>query len=276
MAITTGLFVAQWWAHEFHWGLFLGSCYTSLLVFVMVHNHNHVPMWKNATLNRIQDYWLTAFYGYPVFAWIPTHNRNHHARNNREGDDSITYRHTEANNLFSVLSYPLVSGGAQQQVNVRFIKALWKSDRPKALYYLSQLGFLVVFVAVALFINWKKALYAVVIPQQISLNGVLMINYIQHVHADEESRWNHSRNFTGRFTNWMILNNGYHTAHHERPLLHWSEYSRLHQEIADHVSPRLNEKSFFWYVVRVYFLSPFFPPLGTRSMRLERIAATGK
>jgi hypothetical protein len=57
---------------------------------------------------------------------------------------------------------------------------------------------------------------------QVSLFAVLIFNYVQHVHADEESRYNHSRNFTG-LLNAMLFNNGYHTIHHEHPGVHWNE-----------------------------------------------------
>ena len=271
MAITTALFVAQWMAPHFQWALFLPSCFMALIVFVIVHNHSHLPMWKAPILNHFQSYWLTLFYGYPVFAWIPTHIRNHHVLNNRAGDDSLTYRHTEGNHLLSLLSYPAVSGGAQQRTNIRFIKGLWGTDRRKCVYYLSQAGALLIFTLIGLFINWKKALYAIVIPQQVSLNGVLMINYMQHVHADEESRWNHSRNFVGGFANWLLLNNGYHTIHHEKPLQHWSENAAAHAKIAHHIDPTLCEQNPVGYIVRAYILGAFDKRFATRSMRLRRL-----
>lgn len=276
MVIATSLLVIQWMSDSFSWPLFLGSCFMANMVFAMVHNHLHIPMWKNSTLNKLQDYWLTLFYGYPVFAWISTHVMNHHVLNNKPGDDSATWQHTENNNLFSILAYPAVSGGAQQKVNIRFIKKLWNKDRKLALYYLSQAGVLIVFVVGALILDWKKALLYVVIPQQISLNSVLMINYIQHVHADELSKWDHSRNFVGKITNWFMLNNGFHTIHHEKPLQHWSLNAKGHEAIATNINPLLNEKSLSWYLFRVYFLGIFFKQFRTNSMRLARIEKEAK
>ena len=51
--------------------------------------------------------------------------------------------------------------------------------------------------------------------------------------------YNHSRNHIGRVLNWCLFNNGFHTAHHMRPGLHWSELPDFHREIAANIHPRL-------------------------------------
>lgn len=272
MLLATGLLVYQWLSPEFHWYLYACTVILAHPIYAMVHNHLHVPIWKSKAMNVLQDYWLTVFYGYPVFAWISTHVMNHHVLNNRPGDDSATWQHTEANNFWSLARYPGVSGGVQQKVNVRFIQNLWKTNRSRALYFISQAAVLLAFNVTALILNWQKALYLVLLPQQISLIGVLMVNYVQHVHADEESHWNHSRNFVGRFENWFMLNNGYHTIHHEKPLQHWSLNDQAHEKIKDHITPHLNEPSMVWFFIRAYVLSLVMPKYRTRSMRLDRIA----
>jgi beta-carotene hydroxylase len=66
--------------------VYVAYLFLSIAVTVIAHNHNHIPIWRNKTLNAFTDYWLTIFYGFPAFAWIPTHNMNHHALNNKEGD----------------------------------------------------------------------------------------------------------------------------------------------------------------------------------------------
>lgn len=271
MIFTTLVFIAGWSLSEISWTLFFIQCFMANMVYVIVHNHLHIPIWKNKTLNKLTDYWLTLFYGYPVFAWISTHVMNHHVLGNRPGDDSATWQHSEKNNLFTLLAYPMVSGGAQQKVNIRFVKTLWNKDRKRAFYYISQLVLLVAFNITMLLIDWKKAIFFVIIPQQISLNFVLFINYMQHVHADEESRWNHSRNFVGKIENWFMMNNGFHTMHHEKPLQHWSLNAKGHEAIKANIDSKLIESGILWYVFRVYFLSPFIKSFRTQSMRLARM-----
>lgn len=271
MVIVTGLLFLQWNLGDVQPFLFIAAMVMAVPVAVMAHNHNHVPMWKSRFLNAMTDYWLTMFYGYPACAWIPTHNMNHHVLNNRVPDYTITYRISEANNLYTLLTYPTISGGVQQKANFRFIREMWTKDRKKCLYFISQYMLLVTYLAVAFIWNWKKALFFIFLPQQLSLFAVLIFNYIQHVHADEESKWNHSRNFTGWMLNAYLFNNGYHTVHHMSPLRHWSENAAEHAKVANKIDPALDEKSFWWYMVRVYLLGAVFPKFRTESMRLKRI-----
>ena len=133
-------------------------------------------------------------------------------------------------------------------------------------------SFSVVFIGGALLLDWKKALLYIVVPHQIGLFSVLVFNYLQHVHADELSDFSHSRNFTGVFLNAFLFNNGYHTVHHERPGLHWSETPAAHKKIEHLIHPSLNQRNTPWFLFRTFILSPFMPRYRSQSLRLERLA----
>ena len=274
MALTTSVFILQWAVTGFHPTLYIGYLFLSIAVTVIAHNHNHLPIFKSPLLNTFTDYWLTVFYGFPAFAWIPTHNMNHHRLNNREGDYTITYRITEHNTLLMLLLYPTMSSYYQQKPIRDYLKNLWKGNRKKFWLAAGQYIALFVWIGAFLILDWQKALLYVIIPQQVGLFSVLVFNYVQHVHADEESTYNHSRNFTG-FLNTLLFNNGYHTVHHDKAGSHWSKAPELHAEVADKIDPELIERSFWWYIIRVYFLAPFIPKFRTKSMRLARIERQG-
>jgi len=271
MAVTTTLFIWQW-QHGFNFWVFLIYLHLSVAVSVMTHNHNHLSMWKSKFLNRLTDWWLTAFYGIPIFCWIPTHNRNHHRHNNKPEDYTATYMNSEENNLFTLLSYPSVSSYHQiKRGIIPYMKELRAKDRETYWENIMQISVLVIWIAVFLVLDWKKALLFVVIPQQVSGYFVMLFNYVQHVHADEESQWNHSRNFMG--VNLFLFNNGYHTAHHHKAGVHWSETPQLHKQLAHHIDPALIEKSFWGYIFRVYVFGAINPKWKTRSMRNARMEA---
>ncbi|MFZ0453127.1 MAG: fatty acid desaturase [Ignavibacteriaceae bacterium] len=267
---TSLLLIIQWLWIGINPFIYTWYLFMSVAVSVMTHNHNHLPMWQSKWLNILTGWWLTVFYGFPVFAWIPTHNKNHHRFNNREGDDSITYRISEKNNFFTLISYPTISGYYQQRAIFSYLKELKAKNKEKYRVSISQYAVLVLWLAVALLLDWHKALLFVIIPQQVSLFSVLVFNYVQHVHANEESEWNHSRNFTG-FLNFLLFNNGYHTIHHHKAGLHWSKVPEAHKEIEHNIDPVLLERSFWWFIIRSYFLSIFVPKFRTNSMRLERL-----
>ncbi|MGH9826826.1 MAG: fatty acid desaturase family protein, partial [Blastocatellia bacterium] len=244
--------------------------FLSISVAIVTHNHNHLSLWRSRALNQLTDYWLTIFYGFPVFAWIPTHNMNHHSLNNREGDYTITYRLTEKNHLAMLVSYPAVSSLFQQKPIRDYLKKQRQINRSRFYFSISQYLVLGAYLAAVLLWDWKKALLFVLIPQQVSLFSVLLFNYVQHVHADEESEINHSRNFVGGL-NKLLFNNGYHTVHHDKAGLHWSMLPEAHAKVAHLIDPRYNERSFWWYIVRVYFLAPFVPRFRTVAPRQQRM-----
>ena len=272
MAVTTALLVVQWSRDSFSPVLFVACVFMAVSVAVIAHNHNHLTIWKSKTLNTLTDYWLTLFYGFPAFCWIPTHNQNHHKFNNRKGDYTITYRFTEKTNLFTLLTYPAVSGFHQQKPIRDYLKKQYGINRSRFWFCISEYVLLVSFLVAAFLVDWQKALLYIFIPQQVSLFTVLIFNYVQHVHADEESPINHSRNIVGPAMNMCLFNNGLHTAHHENPGMHWSKAPAAHAKIADQIDPRLNEQSFWGFMIRVYVLGPFSQKARSSSMRLERMA----
>jgi len=270
IALTTSLLVIQWTLTGLVWYIYPIYLFLSVAVSVMTHNHNHIPMWKSKILNTFTDWWLTVFYGFPIFSWIPTHNKNHHRLNNKEGDYTITYRASEKNNFLTLLSYPSISGFYQMKPVANYLKDMYANNKKTFYLCIMQYVVLVGWIGAALLIDWEKAIWFVIIPQQVSLFSVLIFNYVQHVHANEESKWNHSRNFTG-LLNFLLFNNGLHTIHHEKAGLHWSRVPAEHKKIEHHIDDLLKEKSFWWYIFRVYVLGLFSQKFSTNSMRLQRI-----
>ena len=272
--LTTALFAYQW-AFGFHWWAYIIYLHFAVAVSVITHNHNHLNIWTNKTLNILTDWWLTVFYGLPIFVWIPTHNRNHHRYNNKEEDVTRTYRHTEENDLTALLRYPTISGVNQMKEGIiPYMKDLKTKNPQQYRENWMQLGVLLLWLVAFMIWNWKKAILYILIPQQVSQLTVIIFNYVQHVHADEESDWNHSRNFMN--VNWFLFNNGYHTVHHHRASMHWSETPLAHQQIAHLIEPHLIEQSFWGYLFKTYILSLFLPKYRSASMRIERLNSMKK
>jgi len=269
LVTTTILFFVQWnWG--FHWWLYAPYLYFSVTITVIAHNHNHVPTWKNSFLNHITDYWITLLYGFPTFVWTPTHNKNHHKFINKEGDYTITYRLTEKNNWLSLLTYPSISGFNQQASVRNHLKDLKANNRRAYFFAIFQYVALGLFIGITMWMNWRKSLLFVVLPQQFAVFTVLIFNYIQHVHTDEESEFNNSRNFISPLTNFMLFNNGYHTAHHYRASVHWSLLPETHAKIVDKIDSSLIEKRFWNYMIKTYFVAPLFPKYRSVNLRLLR------
>ena len=280
MTITTSLFIFMWlswdtWSYG-NWAFalfYVWHLFMAVTVSVIAHNTMHESIFKFEPLNRLMEYWITIFYGTPVFGWIPTHNRNHHKHNNKEPDYTKTYRFTEKNELWVLLVYPFVSNYYQTFANKEFLKERYRKNRKEFWYYISQIVVVLAWVGTFLYLNWVAAIFLIIIPHQASLYTVVVFNFVQHVHADEEHEFNHSRNITASHIfslNWFLFNNGYHTVHHMNANLHWSLTKEAHEKIAHKIDPALNEKYFWGYIFKAYILGPIVKKFKTKSMRLER------
>jgi len=251
------------------------SCYLALSAGVIAHNHNHTPTFRDRRLNGVFGNWLSIFYGYPTFAWVPTHNLNHHKFVNKAGDATITWRHTNKHNAVVAATYFFVSSWYQSEPIRDYIQKA-KEKNPEL--YRTIVGQYVFFgtthlalfaLAIALhgwrvgFLVWSLMF---LIPAVFALWTIMLFNYIQHVHTDPWSDHNHSRSFVGPLLNFLLFNNGLHSAHHEMAGAHWSTLPDLHRKLAPLIDPRLNEPSFWLFCLKNYLLAPVFPSLGTKQL----------
>ena len=254
------------------------SAYFALAAGIMAHNHNHCPTFRNKAMNEGWAIWLSVFYGYPTFAWIPTHNLNHHKFTNAEGDATITWRHTNRHNALVAATYFFVSsyyqGGPIQQFIAKAKAKNGKMYRRIVRQYGCWIAAHIVAVSCCIALHglalglWTWTL-CLGLPSFFSLWTIMLFNYEQHVHADPFSEFDHSRNFVSPVMNFLLFNNGYHTVHHDHPGTHWSKLPALHAEIAGSIHPALNEKSLLYYWFRQYVLVPLRLSSGTRQIGPE-------
>jgi len=245
-----------WWALPI--GLYLGYCAS-----LFAHSHNHCPTFKSRSANDWFSAWLSFFYGYPAFAWIPAHNQNHHKYVNRSGDAAITWRITHKNTFWMACANFFVSSHWQGNVVKKYLHKV-RHGAPAAFRQIL-VQFVVVFGGHASMLYLALALYGVgrgltvyaaafAIPAFFALWSIAYTNYVQHVDCDPYSRHNHSRNFLSPLNNFLTFNNGFHTVHHEIPGAHWSDCPALHAKICHEIDGRLIERSILHYSIKAYLL----------------------
>ncbi len=251
------------------------SFYFAMAAGTMAHNHNHSPTFGNRKVNGWYANWISVFYGYPSFAWVPTHNLNHHKHVNRAGDATITWRITNRNTWWIAVSYFFVSAYYQATPIQEYITKAKGGNgrlyRQIRMQYAVWIGALVAAFCAAVAFNGLRVgafvfVVAFVLPSLFGPWCMMWFNYMQHVHCDPWSRRNHSRNITGRLFNFLVFNAGLHTVHHDNPGAHWSELPALHAKIEAEIHPRLKQPSFWWFVFRSYVLTAFLPSLETKQI----------
>jgi len=242
---------------------FLPALYLAFSAGVISHYFNHRPVFHSRGLNAAYSCWLSVFYGFPLFGWVPSHNQNHHKFVNGAGDHTST-QVMKSDGLLAALLYPSFSSRAQMGDLSAYLKRLWRKQGSSRFLPLLQaaalvsahVGLAITAIASHGFTLGGGAYVALVLgPALFSSWSMMFINYIQHVGCDPSSPDNHSRNFVSRSLNWWVFEAGLHTVHHENPGRHWSEYPSLHEARARDIAPTLLQNDIPSFLVRRYVLN---------------------
>ena len=208
----------------------------------IAHNHIHLPVFRSLRANTTFSCILGFFSGQPPCAIVAAHNIRHHGMLGTRADYVRPSVAPFRWNWLNVLAFPFAAmlGMYRDQI----LRRRPKISTPPIKGAILQRLIFYSGVAVLLIINPTATLAFLITPWIFGQLCIVGINLIQHQGCDPESHWNHSRNITGRPINWLLLNGGYHTAHHERPALHWSQLPKFHrQEVTPHIDPRLDFRS---------------------------------
>ncbi|MBK8169138.1 MAG: fatty acid desaturase [Sandaracinaceae bacterium] len=258
VAIYFGLVAYQWiWAPSTLWlavPLFVLTCWFSFFGAVATHNTVHSPIWKNRTMNRISQLVLTLTYGHPVSAFVPGHNLSHHKHTQSSRDVMRTYKTRHRWHFLNGLLFMVHVGGDITKADFRYGKAMRTRNpawfRQLCIEWGVYLGVTIVLLA----LDWRKFLLYFLIPHQYAAWGIITMNLLQHDGCDENSEYNHSRNFVGKVVNFWTYNNGFHTIHHEEPGLHWSLLPAAHAaRIAPHIHENLDQQNILVYLWKTFF-----------------------
>lgn len=234
--------------------VFCAACACSFLTAVVNHNHLHQGVFRSRHANELFRLVLSFASLYPVSANVPAHNLvHHHFEDDGQPDWADPGQVSFRWNLLNLLHFPNVAGPVTFDGVTR-----WKALLGRAEFraqYLRESAFAFGLTALLLAHDFWAGLFFVVVPQLWGARWFLRINIIQHDGCDTASEWDHSRNFVGRAFNWFMMNSGYHTIHHRRAGLHWTELPRAHDaEVAARIRPGLVERSMIAYLLRTYVL----------------------
>jgi beta-carotene hydroxylase len=230
------------------------ACAYSFLTAVVNHNNLHQGMFRSRRANDLFRLVLSFAALYPVSANVPAHNLVHHHFDDDGQPDwaapsIVRFRW----NLLNLVHFPNVAGPITFAGVNRYNALLGKRELRRQ--NLMESIFAFGLTGVLLFNDFWTGLFFVVVPQLWGARWFLRINIIQHDGCDTDSEWNHSRNFVGRIFNWFMLNNGYHTIHHNRAGLHWTALADSHaREVVPRIDASLDQRSMILYLLRTYIV----------------------
>ncbi len=254
LATLSVLFLVQWTGWLRHWALLLVTSILAFVACIIKHNHIHCRTFAGPHWNRALEIYLGFCTGQSTAAIIPVHNERHHAQNHTQNDfvrsTVVNYR----KNWLNLVVFPLVVVRlVYQNKTSDFLR--WRKEKPD-LYRRVRIERCVVlgFIAVLMVFNWQATLLYFGVPWLFGQWGIVTINLLQHQDCDHDSIFNNSRNITGRFMNWLFLNNGFHTAHHLRPAMHWSRMPEFHaKQVEPNMRSELNHRSLLRCIWKQFF-----------------------
>lgn len=215
---------------------------------VINHNHVHLPIFYSRRLNFIFNLLLTLAKGHTSSTVIIPHNMNHHVHNG-SSLDWIRPELAGGGGRLTRLARYIASASFEMQVRRRSKNAPRLKGRKARILQLEKL-FLYACIACLLYTSWHKSLMFVFIPWFIGILLLVGVNLLQHEGCDPSSPYDHSRNFTSPILNWFCFNNGYHSIHHLRPALHWSQLPEKHNTlVAPYNRSDLNQRSLIAYLL---------------------------
>lgn len=226
------------------------ACLFAFVSCTATHNQMHLPVFRSGFWNSIYQIALCFAIGQPPTGIITAHNIRHH----RHAESDLDFVRTSLvgfrNNSLNILAFPFVAIAAMYREKKSDL-ANWKAKRPR-LYRQALIERVVFYAAIIalLVADWRATLLFLFLPWIVAQLVLVGVNLLQHQDCDSDSEYNHSRNLTGKTANFFLLNTGYHTAHHNRPAMHWSKLPEYHDhEIAPRMNPALNHRSLIGLLV---------------------------
>jgi len=210
------------------------------------HNHQHVNVFRARWLNRLFELPLALQTGIGSYTWVLHHNLGHHLNYLQQRPDSATRRDEshwmrDDGSTMGRVEYTL-------RLFARHHLDVYRVGRRHPRIYQNYLRMHAVILALLGVLFWvhpvNTLLLFVALPA-LALLHTCSATYEHHSGLDTSDPLKATRNRTSRVYNLLSQNLGYHTAHHLRPGLHWSELPAFHAQIVGDI-PQAQIQPHFW------------------------------
>lgn len=239
------------------WGIMLPwmmlTAVASFWSAIIVHNTIHAPIFYDKKHNKLFQFVLSLAYGYSVSAFVPGHNFSHHKEIQSDKDNMRTSKARFKWHFLNQLFFFFLVTPSIIKAEKKFVQKMKHHKKEWYTQWRAEMALVHIVRFSLLLVNLPAAIIFIWIPHIYAAWGVVGTNLWQHDGCDHNHKYNHSRTFTGGLLNYLLFNNGYHGAHHDRPSLHWSLLPAYYEKnILPHIHPNLNRVSLTAYLVEAY------------------------
>ena len=202
------------------------------------HNHAHLPAFNWPILNWAYDVLLTQNTGYPTALWELHHNRGHHRHFLTPELDVAAITYPGSQRVMSRWMYALRGNMLIHRDSIRIGLAEGRAGKKTLLPKLFlESALQVLLTAVLLVWNWQLALAFVILPNFLSAWLIWWQSYPHHHGMPCTHIYDGSMTVESPGYNRVTFNIGHHTAHHEKPTLHWSLLAQRTAQIRERIHP---------------------------------------
>lgn len=201
------------------------------------HHHQHVPTFSFPLINRL----LEIIYGFQTgivgYAWVLHHNLGHHVNYRDQVLDESAWKSPKGE-VYTALSYTTI-------VTMTAYYRAWKvgAKYPKIRSYFVSMCMIQLILLIAILVYSPLSGFLIfALPMITGLIMTVYTTYAHHTGLESESHYESSYNILSPLYNIITGNLGYHTAHHMKWALHWSQLPEFHREISEHIAPRFYQK----------------------------------
>jgi len=221
---------------------------------IINHNHVHSAIFQKNIFNNIFGILLTLAKGHTSAGVILAHNYNHHVHNGGAQDWINPHLAGEGPGAVRIFRFVINSVITMARGRRSVTEAVLSTDARKQIR-VEKIS-LLLFITIFIYIDAYIFILYVAMPWLVGVFLLISVNLLQHDKCKPDSKYNHSRNFTGKLGNWFFFNNGYHTAHHMKPELHWSKLPELHdKEISPVMDRSLEKSSIVLFLIKKYLIA---------------------
>ena len=207
------------------------------------HHHQHTKTFRSTPLNRLLEIAYALHTGVTTNLWLLHHVFGHHHNYLDQTIDESRWKRNDGKHMGEI-EYTFVVSLTAYYRGYLVGKKYPNHYRTHAIY--TALTLLLV-IGLTIY-HPLQSLMLFIMPMIVGLMITAWVTYDHHAGLDEtEDHFKASYNNINPVFNLVTGNLGYHTAHHYRQGLHWSELPALHAKIQGDI-PEEMYKTSFWEV----------------------------
>ena len=217
------------------------------LISAWNHHHQHAFTFKSSILNRALELSYAMHTGVTTHLWLLHHVLGHHVNYLDQTKDESRWKRRDGTRM-GMLEYTL-----SVSLTAYYRSAVVARRYPKLRRTFISFALLTLAITTALVVYRPiPALFLFVLPMVCTLMFTAWVTYDHHAGLDTDNPFEASYNIMNPLFNVLTGNLGYHTAHHYKQGVHWSQLPALHESIKDRIPAHLYRASTFDGLLRLH------------------------